>query len=539
MGHIKFGAKQPSSTNVGTKRPRETDNNEHEQQKSLQQQQPLDKKLKTVVKFKELPTIHPKLLSAILEEFKFEEMTPIQQQSIPLAIENLTMVDIIANAKTGSGKTLAFLIPCLHYLLTKKFRASDGLGALILAPTRELAIQIHQVVERIMKQLSTGENSKDCIQYACIMGGSSKQAEANQLKNGVNLIVATPGRLLDHLQTTKNFRTDKCAYWVLDEADMLIDVGFEQAIKRIGSLLPNKETRTTFLFSATLTQKVDDLVAISLRKNCTVRVGFSDEKNVSTLEQLYLEVRCDRKYATLVQLLRKNQDKKIIVFLSIKLAVEYVSYMLDGYGMTNIALHGNMSQEKRTSTFQEFMNMKDPGILVATDVAARGLDFPNVDLIIQVDIPEQIANYFHRVGRTARGGKSGVALLMLTETEAEVCLPTFNNYFAGLEEEENGEAPTPLPTSMDDVKKTLKPYEFSLDQKQLETDHAQLQQWVQTDGYMRSNAPKIANTLANVFRMYFRKYGFKHNQFDENAVKVGVGMKVGGGGGGGYGKGRR
>ena len=525
MGHVKFGAKgvTPSSTTSTTttinnnKRPREDETS------TTNDDAPLDKKLKTVLKFKELPNMNPHLLDAIEKIFGFETMTGIQQQAIPLALEN-TQVDIIANAKTGSGKTLAFLIPILNYLLENRFKATDGLGALILAPTRELAIQIHQVAEKIVNHLA----NHSTIKYACIMGGSSKQAEAKELKSGVNLIVATPGRLLDHLQTTTPFKIDKCVYWVLDEADMLIDVGFEQAIIRIGSLLPNKDTRTTFLFSATLTQKVDDLVAISLRKN-TVRVGFSDEKNVSTLEQLYLEVRTDRKYATLVQLLRKNADKKIIVFCSIKLAVEYVSYMLDGYGMKNIALHGNMSQEKRTSTFQEFMNMKEAGIMIATDVAARGLDFPNVDLIIQVDIPEQIANYFHRVGRTARGGKSGVALLMLTETETEVCLPTFNNYFAGLEEE-----PTMEPT-----KKTLSPYEITLDTKQLEADHAQLQQWVQTDSYMRSNAPKIANTLANVFRMYFRKYGFKHNQFDENAVKAGVGMNMGRGGYGGGGKGRR
>jgi ATP-dependent RNA helicase DDX18/HAS1 len=524
MGHIKFNVKNSSTQREKQQEKKRTRVSTNEEESlSLTTATTTTKKqriTKEYENFSELK-IADELKRSIKEEFQFDKMTRIQAQTIPVALEH-SDVDIVGNAKTGSGKTLAFLIPCVQYLIVNnKFRANhddnDGLGALILAPTRELAIQIHQVAHKLINN----KNMKTLgIRYACVMGGANKQQEIKELKRGVNLLVATPGRLLDHLtSTTESFQFNRLKYLVLDEADMLIDIGFEQTIRHICSLLPKE--RTTFLFSATLTAKVDDLAAVSLRKN-TLKIGFEETKTVGTLEQLYIQVRADRKYASLVQILRHNLDKKVIVFLSIKLAVEYVSYILDGFHMKNIALHGDMKQEKRTQTFMRFMNQKEPCILIATDVAARGLDFPNVDLIVQVDIPEQIANYFHRIGRTARAGKSGVALLMLTPVEVEVCLPTFNNYFAGLAEEDGG-------SSGDDVcnnKKILQPYPIQWNESETERDHKQIQQWVKEDDYMYATAPKIANTLSNVFNMYSRKYGFKHNQFDFNSVKASVGMMV-------------
>jgi len=515
MGHVKFGkgGVAPNTATASTKRPREED-----QESQASKKQKIEALQQQCTKFEEL-NIDESLKAALKHEFGFENMTEIQARSIPVALER-TDTDIIGQARTGSGKTLAFLIPCVQYLIAEKFSKEDGLGALVLAPTRELAIQISTVAEKL---ISSQHMKKHNLRYSVIMGGSNKDKEARELQQGVNLIVATPGRLLDHLNSTDHFKVDKLRYFVLDEADMLIDVGFEESIKRISAKLP--KTRLTFLFSATFTDKVEDLAALSMKK-MPLKIGFTDAKNVNTLKQMYIECRADRKYATLVSLLKSNADKKIIVFVSIKMAVEYVSYMLDGFKIKNIPLHGNMSQDARTKTFMQFMEQKEPGVMVATDVAARGLDFPNVDLIVQVDIPEQIANYFHRVGRTARAGKSGTALLMLTPIEVEVCLPVFNNFFRGESTEEAEVA-----------EKTLQPFD-GFDEKAIETLHSELASWVQSDNYMYQTAPKIANTLANVFRMYFRKYGFKHNQFDENSVKASVGMAVRGGGGG-YGNNKR
>jgi ATP-dependent RNA helicase DDX18/HAS1 len=514
MGHVKFGKGEA----INNKRPREEAQQVSAEEVSAKKQK-IEQLQTQFTRFDEL-NIDESLKAALKHDFGFENMTEIQARSIPVALDR-TDTDIIGQARTGSGKTLAFLIPCIQYLITEKFSKDDGLGALVLAPTRELAIQISTVAEKL---ISSQYMKSHKLRYSVIMGGSNKSNEAKELQQGVNLIVATPGRLLDHLNSTDNFRVDKLKYFVLDEADMLIDVGFEESIKRISAKLP--KNRLTFLFSATFTDKVEDLAALSMKK-MPLKIGFSDAKNVNTLKQMYIECKADRKYATLINMLKANKDKKVIVFVSIKLSVEYVSYLLDGFEMNNIALHGNMSQDARTQTFMKFMEQKEPGVMVATDVAARGLDFPNVDLIVQVDIPEQIANYFHRVGRTARAGKSGTALLMLTPIEVEVCLPVFNNYFRGEATEEQ-----------DIADKTLQPYNCSISEDGVEKDHAKIMEWVRSDNYMYSAAPKIASTLANVFRMYFRKYGFKHNQFDENALKASLGMNVGrGGGSGGGGRG--
>ncbi|KAL0479986.1 hypothetical protein AKO1_007334 [Acrasis kona] len=474
------------------------------------------KKLKesVVETFDELKGVPDELKQAIAKEFEFKKMTEIQQQSIQVAL-NDNESDIIAQARTGSGKTLAFLVPCLSYLINEEFaKKKKGVGALILAPTRELALQISNVAEKILKSPSL---KKANIGVGFFIGGNSnKYKEAQDLESGrVNLMIATPGRCLDHLNNAK-FKSDLLKYFILDEADMLIDVGFERDVKLIGTKLP--KTRTTFLFSATLSDKVEDLAALSLRRH-PIRIGIEGNKNVATLTQMYLETPNDKKLACLISTLRHNKDKKIILFVAIKKSVDFLSNVLHEMGLPNTSMHGNISQENRTKVFLDFMKDSEPGILIATDVAARGLDFPNVDLIIQCDIPEQIAQYFHRVGRTARGGKSGTAILMLTETEKRVTLNNLNMYLQSHYSQQNKDA------SIEEAQKVeLEQYTTPGTDKELTQIQQSVFDLVQS-GYLYNEATSVINTYRGVFDMFSRKMGFGRNDFDYEGLQVSFGVK--------------
>ena len=340
---------------------------------------------------------------------EWTRMTQIQSMAIPSLLAGK---DLIGAAKTGSGKTLAFLIPIIELLHKSSFGTRNGTGAIIISPTRELAMQIYGVAKDIY---SAGKHSQT---YGLIMGGANRRTEAERLAKGVNLVIATPGRLLDHLQNTKGFTYRNLLAFVMDEADRILEQGFEDDLRQILKLLPKE--RQTMLFSATQTKKVEDIARVSMNpKNC-VFVEVPSETNMATasgLEQGYVTVPSDKRFLLLFTFLKKNKNKKIMVFFSSCNSVTFHSELLNYIDVPVMDIHGRQKQQKRTTTFFQFCKQKS-GTLLCTDVAARGLDIPDVDWIIQFDPPDDPKEYIHRVGRTARGATgSGRALLFLTPEE--------------------------------------------------------------------------------------------------------------------------
>eukprot|EP00029_Vermamoeba_vermiformis_P009635 TRINITY_DN4874_c0_g1_i1.p1 TRINITY_DN4874_c0_g1~~TRINITY_DN4874_c0_g1_i1.p1 ORF type:complete len:630 (-),score=216.03 TRINITY_DN4874_c0_g1_i1:309-2198(-) len=341
-----------------------------------------------------------------VKEMNFPKMTAVQAQSIPVL---LTGQDLLGSARTGSGKTLAFLIPAIELLHKAKFKPRNGTGVIVLTPTRELALQIYGVASELLKYHNQT--------FGIIMGGANRATEAERLTNGINLIIATPGRLLDHLQNTRGFVFKNLKCLIIDEADRILEVGFEEDMRQIIKLLPTD--RQTILFSATMNQNVQDLARLSLRKK-PFEVHIDENKTTATvegLEQGYVVVESDLRFLLLFTFLKKNRGKKIIVFFSSCNSVKFNAELLNYIDLPVMDLHGKQKQKKRTKTFFEFCNAKS-GILLCTDVAARGLDIPAVDWIIQYDPPDDPREYIHRVGRTARGvGGKGRALLFLLPSE--------------------------------------------------------------------------------------------------------------------------
>ncbi|KAL2265864.1 hypothetical protein VTJ83DRAFT_6964 [Remersonia thermophila] len=354
--------------------------------------------------FSEL-NLSEKTMKAI-NDMGFTKMTEIQRRGIPPLLAGK---DVLGAAKTGSGKTLAFLIPAVEMLYSLRFKPRNGTGAIVITPTRELALQIFGVARELMKYHSQT--------YGIVIGGANRRAEADKLGKGVNLLIATPGRLLDHLQNTpfvfKNLKS-----LIIDEADRILEIGFEDEMRQIVKILP-KEDRQTMLFSATQTTKVEDLARISLRPG-PLYVNVDEEKKFSTVEGLdqgYVVVDADKRFLLLFSFLKKMAKKKVIVFFSSCNSVKYYSELLQYIDLQVLDLHGKQKQQKRTNTFFEFCNAKQ-GTLICTDVAARGLDIPQVDWIVQYDPPDDPRDYIHRVGRTARGtNNKGRSLLFLQPHE--------------------------------------------------------------------------------------------------------------------------
>ncbi|KAL9937873.1 hypothetical protein V8E36_003418 [Tilletia maclaganii] len=321
----------------------------------------------------------------------------------------MTGRDVLGAAQTGSGKTLAFLIPAIEMLHRLKFKPRNGTGAIVISPTRELALQIFGVAKELLAHHHQT--------FGIVMGGANRKAEADKLQKGVNLIVATPGRLLDHLQNTKGFVFSNLKALCIDEADRILEIGFEDEMRQIIKLLPS-EGRQSMLFSATQTTKVQDLAVISLRPGPLYINVHADlqASTVSRLEQGYVVCDSDRRFLLLFTFLKRNAGKKVIVFMSSCNSVKYHAELLNYIDVPVLDLHGKQKQQKRTNTFFEFCNAPS-GTLLCTDVAARGLDIPKVDWIIQFDPPDDPRDYIHRVGRTARAGKAGKSLLFLLPSE--------------------------------------------------------------------------------------------------------------------------
>ncbi|XP_061680655.1 probable ATP-dependent RNA helicase DDX10 [Syngnathoides biaculeatus] len=363
---------------------------------------------KEVVKFSDFPISKKTLLG--LQECQYRQPTEIQRQAIGFALQGK---DVLGAAKTGSGKTLAFLIPVLECLYRQQWSSVDGLGALIISPTRELAYQTFEVLRKV------GKNHD--FSAGLIIGGKELKGESQKIHR-TNIVICTPGRLLQHMDETAAFHATDLRVLVLDEADRILDMGFAPALDAIVENLP--ENRQTLLFSATQTKSVKDLARLSLKE--PEYVWAHDKAKFSTpatLEQSYVVCELHAKVNVLFSFIRSHLKKKIVVFFACCKEVQYLFRVFCRLrpGVPVLALHGKQRQMKRVEVYDDFLR-KRSAVLFATDVAARGLDFPAVNWVLQYDCPEDADTYIHRVGRTARYKEGGEALLLLLPSEEEAMI---------------------------------------------------------------------------------------------------------------------
>lgn len=341
-----------------------------------------------------------------LEQSHFTDMTDIQQYVLPHALNGL---DILATAKTGSGKTLAFIVPVLENLFLQSWTQQDGLGALILSPTRELAVQIFDVLREV--------GFKHDFSAGLVIGGKDVKAERNAIGR-MNILVATPGRLLQHLDQSCTLDCSNLRILVLDEADRILDMGFSKTLDEILRALP--KGRQTILFSATRSSSVDSLARLSLCNPMELSTYKTSEPHTpKSLRQYTLVSELEAKIEHLYSFIKANLKSKTIVFFSSCKQVRFIyeSFCKLHPGVPLISLHGKQKQYQRLNAFNEFCK-KTHAVLICTDVAARGLDFPSVDWVVQADCPEDAETYIHRVGRTARYSEAGRALLIRLPSEA-------------------------------------------------------------------------------------------------------------------------
>jgi len=355
--------------------------------------------------FEDLPLSRETL--AGLKEAGYTVPTDIQKESIVLALKGN---DILGAAKTGSGKTLAFLVPLLEKLFSAKWTSVDGVGGLVITPTRELAYQIFEVLRTIGGQHD--------FSAGLMIGGKDLKFEWSRV-SGCNILICTPGRLLQHLDENPSFSVENLQLLVLDEADRCLDLGFSTAINSIVASLPSG--RQTLLFSATQTRSVSDLARLSL--SSPVFVSVHEKSAVATpdtLRQSYVVTAPEHKINILWSFLKSHRRKKIVVFLASCKQTKYYQEIFSKLkpGMSVMGLYGTLPQLRRMAIYDNF-SAKDSAVLFATDIAARGLDFPKVDWVVQLDCPEDSTTYTHRVGRTGRNDRRGEGLLVLTQTEEQ------------------------------------------------------------------------------------------------------------------------
>lgn len=343
----------------------------------------------------------PNLLNAITA-MGYTEATPIQAKAIP---EILKGRDLMGLAQTGTGKTAAFGLPLVQRLMPLPDRpAPKTVRALILAPTRELTTQIYENLRAMTK------NSH--LRINIVIGGVGLQRQAQNLSRGTDILVATPGRLIDLLER-RDVRLDAADYLVLDEADQMLDMGFIHALRRIAKLLPEK--RQTLLFSATMPKLMAELAQTYLKDPVRVQVS-PPGKAADKVRQVVHFVSQKNKYTLLRELLSQNPDDLSLVFSRTKHGAEKMMKLLVSHDFKAISIHGNKSQNQRDRAIAGFKS-GEYRILVATDVAARGIDIPGVSHVYNYDLPEVAENYVHRIGRTARAGEAGEAVAFCAPTE--------------------------------------------------------------------------------------------------------------------------
>lgn len=424
--------------------------------------------------------LHPSLCNQLQERLGFEGPTLVQAQAIPVILSGR---HVLVNAATGTGKTVAYLAPIIHHLHSYPSRIDreNGTFALVLVPTRELCLQVYEILQKLLHRFHW-------IVPGYVMGGENRSKEKARLRKGISILVATPGRLLDHLKNTASFVHTNLRWIIFDEADRILELGFGKEIEEILDLLGSRQIGSVgngnqvpslsnfqgqnLLLSATLNDKVNHLAKISLENPVMIGLddkkiqpdqsvdhietaesdeddglGYSKVKNSSTgdyklpaqLVQRYVKVPCGSRLAVLLSILKnlfeREASHKIVVFFSTCDAVDFHYSLLSEFCWSpnsqseaehterflrcnTLRLHGNMKQEDRRNTFQAFKTEKS-ALLLSTDIAARGLDFPKVRCIIQYDSPGEATEYVHRVGRTARLGEKGDSLLFLQPVEVD------------------------------------------------------------------------------------------------------------------------
>ncbi|GMM55512.1 putative ATP-dependent RNA helicase [Maudiozyma humilis] len=344
-----------------------------------------------------------------LSNLGYTKPSPIQSATIPIA---LLGKDIIAGAVTGSGKTAAFMIPIIERLLFKPAKVAST-RVIVLTPTRELAIQISDVGKKIAQFVPD-------ITFGLAVGGLNLRQQEQQLKLRPDIVIATPGRFIDHVRNSSSFNVDSVEILVMDEADRMLEEGFQDELSEIMQLLPNK--RQNLLFSATMNSKIKQLVSLSLRK--PVRIMINPPKQAaSKLVQEFVRIRKrdHLKPALLFNLIRKLDNmgqKRIVVFVARKELAHRLRVILGLLGMKATELHGSLSQEQRLDSVTKFKSLEVP-VLICTDLASRGLDIPKIEVVINYDMPKSYEIYLHRVGRTARAGREGRSISFVGESTQE------------------------------------------------------------------------------------------------------------------------
>jgi ATP-independent RNA helicase DbpA len=348
------------------------------------------------MKFQEL-----KLSTALVQvtqELGYVEMTPIQAKSIPLLLEGR---DLIGQSKTGSGKTAAFGLPILEKIELDR-RITQ---AVILCPTRELCTQVAREIRKLGRRHSG-------LQVLILAGGQPMFAQLHALEKGVHILVGTPGRVLDHIgRGSLDFRQTRCL--VLDEADRMLDMGFQDDMERILKVLPKK--RQTVFFSATFPASIEKMCQTYQVNPAQVKIEQGTQEAPS-IRQVYYEVSHDKKLNALLWLFQQTQPESGIVFCNQKATVAQLATALKTAGVSSACLHGDLEQSERDRVMAKFRNLSTR-ILIATDVAARGIDISNLDVVINFDLPNQPEIYVHRIGRTGRAGKKGLAISFVTPRE--------------------------------------------------------------------------------------------------------------------------
>ncbi|TYI18083.1 hypothetical protein E1A91_A07G064300v1 [Gossypium mustelinum] len=392
-----------------------------------------------------------------IKEMGFQFMTQIQARAIPPLMVGK---DVLGAARTG---------------------------VIVICPTRELAIQTHAVAKDLLKYHSQT--------LGLVIGGSARRGEAERIVKGVNLLVATPGRLLDHLQNTKRFIHKNLKCLMIDEADRILEANFEEEMKQIIKYLP-KQNRQTALFSATQTKKVEDLARLSFQTT-PIYIDVDDGRKKVTnegLQQGYCVVHSSKRFILLYSFLKRNMSKKVMVFFSSCNSVKFHAELLRYIHVDCLDIHGKQKQQKRTATFFDFCKA-EKGILLCTDVAARGLDIPAVDWILQYDPPDEPKEYIHRVGRTARGeGAKGNALLFLIPEELQ-----FLRY-------------------LKTAKVPVKEYEF--DEKKLANVQSHLEKLVANNYYLNKSAKDAYRSYILAYNSHSMKDIFNVHRLDLQAVAV-------------------
>nr|KJB08098.1 hypothetical protein B456_001G064600 [Gossypium raimondii] len=390
-----------------------------------------------------------------IKEMGFQFMTQIQARAIPPLMVGK---DVLGAARTG---------------------------VIVICPTRELAIQTHAVAKDLLKYHSQT--------LGLVIGGSARRGEAERIVKGVNLLVATPGRLLDHLQNTKGFIYKNLKCLMIDEADRILEANFEEEMKQIIKYLP-KQNRQTALFSATQTKKVEDLARLSFQTT-PIYIDVDDGRKKVTnegLQQGYCVVHSSKRFILLYSFLKRNMSKKVMVFFSSCNSVKFHAELLRYIHVDCLDIHGKQKQQKRTTTFFDFCKA-EKGILLCTDVAARGLDIPAVDWILQYDPPDEPKEYIHRVGRTARGeGAKGNALLFLIPEELQ-----FLRYLKS-------------------AKVPVKEYEF--DEKKLANVQSHLEKLVENNYYLNKSAKDAYRSYILAYNSHSMKDIFNVHRLDLQAV---------------------